>query len=96
MKILLLTLLCLSMLIACSKPKDAGISNTKQKITAGISAENMEKYFYFKTIKRKNIMQEQFIKQVEKYFKYKRQKIRTDYQQDFIERINIILDDLKC
>ena len=99
MKILLLILLSLSILTACSKPKDDNASNTKQKISTGISAEHMEKYTYFKTIKRKNIMQEQFIRQVEEYMRIKHkvpEKMRTDYQKNFIERINIILADLKC
>ena len=99
MKILLLILLSLSMLIACSKANEASTSNTKQKISTGISAEHMEKYNYFKTIKRKNIMQEQFINQVETYMKYKHkipENMRTDYQHNFIETITEILDDLKC
>jgi len=99
MKILLLTILSLSMLIACSKPNDAGVSNTKRKVSIGISAEHMEKYNYFKTLKRKDIMQEHFIKQVEEYMRIKHkipENMRTDYQRNFMETINEILNALKC
>lgn len=99
MKIFFLTILSLSMLIACSKPNEASTSNTKQKVSTGISAKHMEKYNYFKTLNRKNIMEEQFIRQVETYMKYKHKipkNMRTDYQQHFIDTINEILADLKC
>ena len=99
MKILFLTILSLSMLVACSKPNEASTSNTKLKVSTGISAKHMAKYNYFKTLNRKNIMEEQFIRQVETYMKYKHripENMRMDYQQNFIETINEILGDLKC
>ncbi len=98
MKPLLMLILALSMLSGCTDPKAANERKTevKQKVIASITAKNMEKYNYFKTVKRKTIMQEQFIRQVEQYMEYKYQKTRTEYQQKFIERINEILDDLSC
>ena len=101
MKTLLLVLVTLVILTSCSKPKEVvsfngkqSISATKQSVSTAITASHMETYLYYKTIKRKNLMQEHFVRQVETYLEYKNKKLLTKHQQDFVKRINIILDDL--